>query len=306
MQATIKAGIWVLVMLILGFVLWAVLIPLDAGVSSQGIVSVDGRRKVVQHPRGGVIAQVLVQEGASVRQGEVLLKLEDSLERAEYSQINAQLTATQAQIDALQDVLPGLRDLAQDGFYPKNQLIELERKLREAQAVQRGLQAQQLAAEIELARTVIRAPIDGRVMGVGVNTKGAVVIAGARLMEVVPADGRVTIETQVQPHLIDKVSQGALAQVRFSALEASRTPIIFGQIEWISPDRFQIREDVHNPEGYYLAKVIVTADELSKINGLKLIPGMPADVIIKTGERTFFEYLTKPLSDRLAHAVKEF
>lgn len=305
MQATIKKGVWVLLLLIAGFALWAVLVPLDAGVPSHGMVSVDGRRKVVQHQRGGVIAQVMVQEGDAVHQGDVLISLDDSVELAARSQIASQLAATRAQLAALNEMLPGLRELAEDGFFAKNQLIEMNRKWHEAKAVEKGLVQQLAAAEKELERTVIRSPSDGRVMGVGVNTVGGVVIAGSKLMDIVPDDSRVTIEAQVRPHLVDKVLPGASAQVRFSALEASRTPVIEGRIEWISPDRFQSREDNANPEGYYLAKVVVSEEELTKVNGLKIIPGMPADVIIKTGERTFFQYLVKPFSDRLASAVKE-
>jgi multidrug efflux pump subunit AcrA (membrane-fusion protein) len=81
--------------------------------------------------------------------------------------------------------------------------------------------------------------------------------------------------------------------------------VIEGRIAWVSPDRFQTPEDTRNPDGYYLAKVLIDSAEIEKLNGLKIIPGMPADVIIKTGERTFLQYLIKPFSDRLAHAVKE-
>ena len=233
----------------------------------------------------------------------------------------------------LEEILPDLRALAADGFYPRNRLVDQERQLQEALALQQGLTDQLAAAERELSRTEIRAPASGRVMGVGVTTEGgvviagaklmdivrtcasivmrlstgtiSVVIAGAKLMDIVPVESRITIEAQVRPHLIDKVLPGASAQVRFSALESTRTPVITGRIEWISPDRFQTPEDTRNPEGYYLAKVLVDPSESEKLNGLQIIPGMPADVLIKTGERTFLQYLMKPFSDRLAHAVKE-
>ncbi len=305
MQATIRRGIGVVLISIIGFLIWAAFIPLDSGVLSKGIVSVDGRRKVVQHQRGGVINHVLVQEGDSVRQGDTLIELESSLERANKSQIFSQLSATQLQLASLGMILPGLRELAEDGFYPRNQVVDLERRFLESQALEKGLKDQLAAAEKELQRTVILAPADGRVMGLGVNTAGAVIIAGAKLMDIVPYDVRVTIEAQVRPHLIDKVFTGAAAQIRFSALESSRTPVIAGRIEWISADRFLDRGDSLNPEGFYLAKISITADELAKASGLRVMPGMPADVIIKTGERTFFDYVVKPISDRLASAVKE-
>jgi protease secretion system membrane fusion protein len=305
MHAAIRRGFWILGFLLVGFALWALLVPLDAAVPSQGIVSVDGRRKVVQHPRGGVITQVLIQEGDVVQAGDLLLKLDDSQERAQRAQIRAQLLVAQSRADALEEVLPSLRALTDDGFYARNRLVEIERQLEEAMALRQGLSVQLSAAGRELSRTEIRAPASGRVMNVGVNTEGGVVIAGAKLMDVVPFDTRITIEAQVRPHLIDKVLAGASAQVRFSALEATRTPVIAGRIEWISPDRFLTPEDVRNPDGYYLAKVHVDDAEIEKLNGLKIIPGMPADVLIKTGERTLLQYLLKPFSDRLAHAVKE-
>lgn len=306
MDTTIKKGLWVLLIIFVGLLSWAAFAPLDAGVPSNGMVAVDGRRKVVQHPRGGVIQQVMIREGDAVAAGDVLIRLDGSTELGNRSQAVAQLQAVRLNAEALEAQLPGLRELVEDGFYPRNQLIDLERKLKEAHAQQHGLRDQIAALDKELERTVIRAPSSGRVMGVGVNTPGAVVIAGAKLMEIVPIDDQVTIEAQVRPHLVDKVIPGAAAQVRFSALQSSRTPVILGTVEWVSPDRFQTKEDSTNGEGYYLAKVIVSQDELMKVDGLRIIPGMPADVIIKTGERTLFQYLFKPISDRFAHALKEY
>lgn len=305
MHAAIKRGIWILFFLFIGFVLWAVLVPLDAAVPSQGVVSVDGRRKVVQHPRGGVVSNVFIREGDTVASGDLLLRLDDSLERANRSQVLSQLLVAELRAEALQEVLPDLRALTNDGFYPRNRLVEQERQLQEALALRQGLIDQLASVERELSRTEIRAPASGRIMGLIVTTEGGVIIAGAKLMDIVPIENRITIEAQVRPHLIDKVLPGASAQVRFSALESTRTPVIEGRIEWVSPDRFHTPEDSRNPEGYYLAKVLVEPSESEKLNGLKVIPGMPADVLIKTGERTFLQYLMKPFSDRLAHAVKE-
>lgn len=305
MHAAIKRGVWILFFLFIGFVLWAVLVPLDAAVPSQGMVSVDGRRKVVQHPRGGVVSNVFIREGDTVASGDLLLRLDDSLERANRSQVLSQLLVAELRADALQEVLPDLRALTNDGFYPRNRLVEQERQLQEALALRQGLIDQLASVERELSRTEIRAPASGRIMGLSVTTEGGVIIAGAKLMDIVPIESRITIEAQVRPHLIDKVQPGASAQVRFSALESTRTPVIEGRIEWVSPDRFHTPEDSRNPEGYYLAKVLVEPSESEKLNGLKVIPGMPADVLIKTGERTFLQYLMKPFSDRLAHAVKE-
>lgn len=186
MTSQISKGLWVVGLFLIGFTAWAAIAPLDSGVPSNGIVSVDGRRRVVQHETGGVIKKVVVTEGIRVAQGELLVKLEDSAEVAMRSQIVAELRATQFKIDSLEQLLPGLQALADDGFYPRNQVIELERRLLEAEAQEAGLIDRLTAANRALERTEIRAPIDGRVMGVEINTPGAIVLPGIKLMEIVP------------------------------------------------------------------------------------------------------------------------
>ncbi len=306
MRSQISSGFWVIGIFLIGFAAWASMVPLDSGVPSSGIVAVDGRRRVVQHQTGGVIKRVLAKEGTEVTQGELLVKLEDSAERAVRSQVAAELRATQLRIDSLEQLLPGLQALADDGFYPRNQVIELERKLLEAEALERGLVDRLAAADRDLQRTEIRAPIQGRVMGLEINTPGAIALPGVKLMEIVPPEDQIIIEARIRPHLIDKISPGNAAQVRFTALQSASTPIIFGRVDWISPDRFEEREQGANAEGYYLARVSVQPLEFERLSGFKAIPGMPAEVMIKTGERTFLQYLVKPITDRLARSVKEY
>ncbi len=306
MTTQVSKGFWVIGLLLTGFAAWATVVPLDSGVPSTGIVSVDGRRRVVQHQTGGVIKKILIREGAEVGQGDLLVKLEDSAEVAMRSQILAELRATRLKIDALERLLPGLQAIAEDGFYPRNQIIELERTLLEAEVQELGLMDRLAAADQALQRTEIRAPIQGRVMGVEVNTPGAIVLPGVKIMEIVPPEDQIIVEARIRPHLIDKVTPGTSAQVRFTALQMASTPIIIGKVDWVSPDRFEEPDRSVYPEGYYLARVSVAPEAVNEIMGFRAIPGMPAEVMIKTGERTFFQYLIKPISDRFARAVKEY
>lgn len=295
-----------ILIVVIGFLAWGLFIPLDSGTPSTGIVSVDGHRKPIQHSSGGTIAEVYVKEGQKVSTGDALLKLEDSATSATLSQIRSEIKATSIEIQMLQRVLPGIRELVQDGFYAKNQYLDKERKLNELLAQQVGLKDRLIAAQKELERTFIRSPVDGNVMGLTINYPGAVVVAGVKLMEIAPAEEELIIDAQIKPHLINRIHPGNAAQVRFSALQSGRTPVVMGELEWVSADRFQNREDNQNPDGYYLARVNVSKDELSKLDNFKIISGMPADVIIKTGERTFFQYVFKPITDRLAHTIKEY
>lgn len=291
---------------VIGFLAWGIFVPLDAGTPSSGIVSVDGHRKPIQHLSGGTVAEVYVKEGQKINAGDVLIKLEDSAASATLSQINAEIKATAIQVQMLQKVLPGILELVQEGYYPKNQYLDKERKLNELLAQQLGLKDRLIAAQKDLERTFIRSPVDGNVMGLTITAPSAVVVAGVKLMEIAPAEDELIIDAQIKPHLIDKIYPGKTAQVRFSALQSGRTPVVMGELEWVSADRFQNRDDNQNPDGYYLARVNVSKQELSKLGNFKIISGMPADVIIKTGERTFFQYVFKPISDRLAHTLKEY
>lgn len=303
---SIKRGAFVILLLISGFVIWSLFVPLDSGTPSSGIVSVDGHRKTIQHSLGGVVNIVLVKEGDKVKEGDDLIQLEDSAAKSALSQAKSELDAVNAQIRMLENVMPGLRGLVEEGYYSRNLYLDKERKLLESKAQRTGLIDKIIAAGKEYERTIIKSPVDGSVMGLTVTNKGAVVVAGSKLMEIAPVNDELVIDAQIRPNLIDKIYPGKPAQVRFTAMQTGVTPIVVGKLQWVSADRFQNREDKINPEGYYLARVSVGKDQLARLGNFQVVAGMPADVIIKTGERTFFQYLMKPILDRLVYAFKEY
>lgn len=305
-KKSIKRGALVILVGIVAFILWSLFVPLDSGTPSSGIVSIDGHRKPIQHSTGGVVKVVLVKEGDKVKEGDELIKLEDSAAKSALSLAQAEVNALDAQIIMLEKVLPGLQELTEDGFYARNQYLDKKRKLDEAKAQRIGLIDKITAAHKEFERTIIRSPVEGSVMGLVVTSEGAVVVAGSKLMEIAPTNEDLVIDAQIRPNLIDKISPGKPAQVRFTAMQTGVTPVVTGKLRWVSADRFQNREDKLNPEGYYLVRVTVGKEELVKLGNFQVIAGMPADVIIKTGERTFFQYLIKPILDRLAVTFKEY
>jgi HlyD family type I secretion membrane fusion protein len=160
----------------------------------------------------------------------------------------------------------------------------------------------------ELNRTEIRTPISGRVMGINV-TMGGVVTPGIKIMEVVPDAEGLVVEAKIAPHLIDRIHPGLTAHVRFSALNQRTTPVVDGVVEWVSADKFASNDASVTsrmmPEGYYTARIRLNPGELKKLGDQNLYPGMPADVIIKLGERTFMTYLIKPFTDRAAMSMQE-
>jgi len=153
-------------------------------------------------------------------------------------------------------------------------------------------------------RTLIRAPVDGIVNGLAVTTIGAVVSPGDTLMEIVPTNKKYVIEAMVSPTDIDEVQIGLPADIRFGAFSRVDTQIIPGQVVKVSADAFT---DPNKDFKYFTAEVRISDVGLATLrdNKLTIIPGMPADVAIKTGERTFLRYLAGPISDVLMKAFRE-
>lgn len=304
-RGPLRAGLWLLAIGFGGFVIWATTAPLDSGAASVGTVTVEGRRKTVQHLSGGVVKQILVKEGQTVEEGALLLRMDDSIPVAAKSNAESQLKAVEIQLRFLDKLLSELQPIAEEGFYPKNRVLEIQKQHAEALAQRAALRDRVAAADLELKRVNILAPAAGRVMGLMVTTEGAVLQPGARVLDVVPDDERLVVEAQVMPHIIDRIVPGLVAEVRFTTTRARATPVILGTVEWVSADKFQNPQDPSGQLGYFVARVVVTADELRKIPDTQIRPGMVTDVIIKTGERTFMQYLIRPLTDSMARALKE-
>ncbi len=158
--------------------------------------------------------------------------------------------------------------------------------------------------EDTVTRTVIKAPESGRVLGLQVHTLGAVIAPGGRIMDIVPQQEKLVVEAQVSPLDIDRVRIGQSTEIRFSAFKSTLTPKIDGRLIALSADRLS---DEKNQVSYYLARVEVEQEGLAKLEkqGLILLPGMPAEVLINTGESTFFEYLMQPISNFFARSLIE-
>jgi epimerase transport system membrane fusion protein len=153
-------------------------------------------------------------------------------------------------------------------------------------------------------RTVIKAPESGMILGLAVHNLGAVVPPGGHLLDIVPQQEKLIIEAQVSPMDIDRVHIGQTTQIRFSAFKSAKTPKVEGTLVTLSADRLS---DEKNQVSYYLARVEVDKEGLKELTkrGLILMPGMPAEVLINTGDRTFFEYIAQPLTNMFARSLIE-
>jgi epimerase transport system membrane fusion protein len=179
---------------------------------------------------------------------------------------------------------------------------EVVDQLAATQAGVYDLRERILAIEDRLRRTVITAPVAGIVLGMNTHTIGGVVQPGKTLLDIVPDLAELVIEAQVSPMDIDRVTPGMETTIRFSAFKNATTPTIKGELTQISADRL-LEEQTGKP--YYLARVELTEEGKKMLGPLILVPGMPAEVLIKTGERTFFDYLIQPASNAFARSLIE-
>ncbi|HEX2544323.1 MAG TPA: HlyD family type I secretion periplasmic adaptor subunit [Ramlibacter sp.] len=250
-----------------------------------------------------------------------------------------------SQLALLQDELKNTRELVQDGYAPRNRQLELERNVAEANASLAELQGnivraqrtiteqrqraiarqqeyrkdveQQLAdvsrevisegeklraVENDLTRTEIRSPATGQVVGLAMHTVGGVVQAGQKLMDIVPGSDPLLLEARVPPQFIDRVRAGSPVDIRFNAFAHSPQLVVEGKVTSVSGDLIQ---EGQNIPPYYLVRATVTPEGLKKLGNRQLQPGMPAEVVIRTGDRSLLTYILHPLTKRMAASMKE-
>ena len=421
----IRLGFWVLVVGFGCFMIWSAFAPLDEGVSANASVSIESKRKTIQHMSGGVVHNVLVKEGQMVKAGDVLVELDEGVSKANFESIrqnymgqrasesrllaeqsgaahinfhpdllkasidplvmqhmqsqnllfqsrksaleaelqageenlgglNAQFESMQLMLEsrknqaALQSQqLKSLKELSLEGYAPRNQVLQMEQSQAELRSVMADLQgnlnrvqrsmaevrqrlaqrkqeylkevSQQLAdvrREVqagqdklkavgeELARTAIKSPVDGQVVGMQVSSLGGVVTPGQRLMDVVPNGEALLVDAKIPPHVIDKVFTGEPVEVRFSTFANSPQLVLDAKLVSVSKDVIS-EQTAMGVQSYYLARAAISEDGMAKLGKRVLQPGMPAEVLIKTGERSLLTYLMHPLTKRIAASMKE-
>ncbi len=241
--------------------------------------------------------------------------------------------------------LEGMRELARDGYVPRNRYLEVDRmhaqivgaiaedtgnlarlrhqvsetqqriaqrqdeyqkevrtQLAEASRDAETLESRSTATDFDLANTEIKAPMSGKVVGLAVFTDRGVLSPGFKLMDIVPQEETLYIEAQVPVHLIDKVKPALSVELMFTAFNQNRTPHVQGLVDMVSADRLV---DEKNGFPYYTLHAHVTPEGMRKLGQLQVRPGMPVEVLVKTGERTLLSYLLKPLLDRMHGALRE-
>jgi HlyD family secretion protein len=164
-----------------------------------------------------------------------------------------------------------------------------------------------LSAKGVLDRVRVTAPVKGVVVKLRYHTTGGVIEAGKNILEILPLQEELIIEARVRPQDIDSVKHGQHATVRLTALSQRVTPMVSGEVIYLSADTLadEKKSQQVGPTDIYIIRIKLNTEEASHIPGFSPTPGMPAEVYIKTTERTFFQYLMRPIHDSMSRAFRE-
>jgi HlyD family secretion protein len=184
----------------------------------------------------------------------------------------------------------------------KDMVSDVSKDLREANDKIGEFVERKVTAEDQLRRVDIRAPQNGMVLQSTVHTVGGVITAGDTIMLIVPQTDDLQVEAKVNPQDIDKLQIGQKTLLRLSAFNQRTTPELNGVVTRVSPD---VTTDQRTGQSYYTIRVSMSPEEVARLGDVKLIPGMPVEAFVQTGDRTMLSYLIKPLSDQLMRAFRE-
>ena len=184
----------------------------------------------------------------------------------------------------------------------KDMVSDVSKDLRETNDKIGEFVERKVTAEDQLRRVDIRAPQDGMVLQSSVHTVGGVITAGDAIMLIVPQADDLQVEAKVNPQDIDKLQVGQKTLLRLSAFNQRTTPELNGVVTRVSPD---VTTDQRTGQSYYTIRVSMPPEEVARLGDVKMIPGMPVEAFVQTGERTLLSYLIKPLRDQLMRAFRE-
>jgi multidrug efflux pump subunit AcrA (membrane-fusion protein) len=286
------------------FLIGGGLAPLESASVLQGAIMPSGYKKTVQHLEGGIIETILVKDGDQVVEGQPLIRLSKVGAAASNEGLESGLQSNQTQLDYINEEIATETSLLEQGLSTRSRLLALKGQAAELEGKLGGLRAAIGKGNDTLERTVISAPISGTVNDLKFHTAGGVIPPGSAIMDIVPKDGLLMVDAQVQPRDISRVHVGQDAKIRFPTYKSRTTPMVEGKVVQVSPDR--IVPSMPNAGSYYLARVEIDEKDLKRMTTpVTLTNGMPVEVMAVDGNRSLLGYYFKPFIDSFHRAFKE-
>ena len=297
----------VLLLLITGTT-WAHFAILDEVKRGEGRVIPSRQMQVVQSLEGGLIEQIMVQEGDTVQKGQVLARIDNTKFYADLGEVRAKREAAANSLKLLSREVDLTRKLYEQKVVPEIEMLRLQRQAADLTGQIAVFDETIKSAEDRVRRTELRSPVYGIVNKINVTTVGAVVQPGANLMDIVPLDDTLLVEGRLRPQDIAFIRPGQDAVVKLTAYDSSIFGSLKGKVERISADT--IIDDKSKmgdkPESFY--RVIVRTDKNylgTQEHPLPIIPGMVATVEVLTGKKSVLDYLVKPARMLTDEALRE-
>ena len=222
--------------------------------------------------------------------------------RRAHAEMAGEIGELEARIESTQERMAGAQ-----GELERAKRTASQRAIEEAEEVAaelKDIRERITAQEAVLGRIEVQAPVDGIVVKLNYHTPGGVIRPGADILALLPSGDELVIEAKVQPQDIDSLAKATEATVRLTALSQRVTPTIEGEVIYVSADALP-DVDSGGRANAYVVRVKLDGAEMARIGGFLPTPGMPAELYIKTGDRTFFEYLFKPVIDTMNGAFRE-
>ena len=263
--------------------------------------------------QGAALSRQIESTGASVKLAADELEINEKLVRGGFVQ-RARILQLEREVS---DYRSRLSESQSDLALARQRTDELQARIVQArneyqqQATDEAKEAAQRIREVEerlrpsrdqAERQYVRAPVDGRVMSLRVSAPGEVIGPRDPLLDIVPSQEKLVVEARIRPQDINHVREHSAAEVRLSSFDSRTTPLLSGEVVFVSPDRITSPE---TGESWFVATVEVATAALSNHPEIRLQAGMPAELFVQTPERTLFQYLAKPLNAFTSRAMRE-
>lgn len=275
---------------------------------AQNIKALEFRSEgYVRHRDAMITQQTLLQDeydtkSALLTKGLLRATEVRSLQRAiadaegQIGRLGSEIAETGAQILKSQQEISKAEETYREDALDRLQSIQGERDTAREQSRE---------ADDVLRRTTILAPVTGTVVRTYYHTTGGVIESGKGIMEILPAAAPLIVEAKVSRNEIDSVKVGQKATIRLTALNQRTTPVLNGEVFYVSADALEDSKAGLANHDVYIARIQVSNEEIARVRGFTPQPGMPAEIMIQTALRTFFSYIAKPVTDSMSRAFSE-